>query len=292
MSIGGARISIVPSGKGLATIFDKDLILYAISKATHQLNKGQDVSQWVEMTAHEVMAATNRNTSMKDYQRFEDALDRLRGTTIKTNIATGDTLQTKGFGLIDEYEIDRKDEEGQLSPFGRMSRVRMKLSDWTFQAVKAGQVLTINQLYFRLRRPIERRLYELARKHVGDQKLWTINLENLQAKVGSNASLKKFRFVIREVIADGNLPDYSISMENDLVSFRPMVAREAIASVRVKEATLERGREMARQKGYDFYALLSEWESMVAEKGAPKSPDGALIGFIKKKPSLRQGTLL
>lgn len=155
----GKRVVVVPSGKGLATIMDKDILLYCISKLVHQLNAGDEITPWVELSAHEVMVATNWRTNQESYQRFEDALDRLRGTTIKTNIKTADHTQVRGFGLIDEYEISRKDEEGELSPFGRMTRVRIKVSDWTFRAVQGMEVLTINPQYFRLRRPLERRIY-------------------------------------------------------------------------------------------------------------------------------------
>ncbi len=287
----GARIEIVPSGLGLPTIFDKDIVLYAISKLTHELNQGKDIDQWVEMTAHEVMVGTNWLTSKHQYKRFEDALTRLRGITVKTNIQTGDSKTTHGFGLIDEFEIDRRDEQGEGDPFGRMSKVRIKLSEWTFRAVKSGQVLTMNPMYFRLRRPIERRLYEIARKHVGDQKTWKIGLENLQAKVGSNSPLKKFRFVIRAVIEDDNIPDYKMTLENDLVTFTHSNAKIALSpKIKVNERTMERAREMAREKGYDFQGLLRDWQEMASKK-PPENPDGAFIGFIKKKPSLRQKTL-
>ena len=163
----GKRIVVVPSGKGLATIMDKDVLLYCISKLVHDINAGNEVSPWVDLTAHELLVATNWRTNRESYKRFEDALDRLRGTTIKTNVKTGDHVQTRGFGLIDEYEIVRRDEVGEDGPFGRMARVRIKVSDWTFRAVQGMEVLTINPQYFRLRRPLERRIYELARKHVG-----------------------------------------------------------------------------------------------------------------------------
>ena len=167
----GKRIVVVPSGKGLATIMDKDVLLYCISKLVHDINAGNEVSPWVDLTAHELLVATNWRTNRESYKRFEDALDRLRGTTIKTNVKTGDHMQTRGFGLIDEYEIIRRSDDGEEGPFGRMTRVRIKVSDWTFRAVQGMEVLTINPKYFRLRRPLERRIYELARKHVGEQNI-------------------------------------------------------------------------------------------------------------------------
>lgn len=45
--------------------------------------------------------------------------------------------------------------------------------------------------YFNLRKPIERRIYEIARKHCGDQELFKIGLEKLQLKVGCLRAMRR-----------------------------------------------------------------------------------------------------
>lgn len=287
----GKRVVVVPSGKGLATIMDKDIVLYCISKLVHQLNAGDEISPWVELTAHEAMVATNWRTNRESYQRFEDALDRLRGTTIKTDIPTGDHRQTRGFGLIDEYEITRRDEEGEESVFGRMTKVRIKLSDWTFRAVQSMEVLTINPQYFRLRRPLERRIYELARKHVGDQgHSFKIGLEKLQKKVGSNSPAKKFKFFVKQIAQDGHLPDYDIDLQGSNVVFtvkqQGFTKRQAEMDLGLPDtpspALLEKARRAA--PGWDIYALYSEWKRFaLSQEEAPRSLDAAFLGFCKKR---------
>jgi len=288
----GKRVTIVPSGKGLATIMDKDILLYCISKLVHQQNAGDEITPWVELTAHEAMVATNWRTNRESYQRFEDALDRLRGTTIKTDISTGDHRQLRGFGLIDEYEITRRDEEGKESVFGRMIKVRVKLSDWTFRAVQGMEVLTINPQYFRLRRPLERRIYELARKHVGDQShSFKIGLEKLQKKVGSNSPAKKFKFFVKQIALDRHLPDYDIDLQGSNVVFT--VKQEGFSKRQAElfdvgfpdapsPALLDKARRAA--PGYDIYALYSEWRSFAqGQAEAPRSLDAAFLGFCKKR---------
>ena len=292
----GYRITITPSGRGLATIMDKDIILYIISKLISLQNRGVPITPWVEVTAHEVMVATNWNIGAHDYKRFEDGLVRLRGTTIITNIPTGEREQIRGFGLIDEFEITRIGENGRKSAFGRMSKVRVKLSEWTLNAIRAGEVLTINPLYFRLRRPLERRIYELSRKHVGDKtQPWPISVEKFQKKVGSNAPTKKFRYFVRQIISDGNIPDYEFSLEGDQVIIQRIQRFVPVGRVRLKSETIERAKDMAREKNLDFQVLEEEWQAMVQRNGEPDSPDGAFIGFIKKKRSRaneRQGSFL
>lgn len=289
----GKRLRVIPSGIGLPTIMDKDIILYAISKLTHLKNAGVEIDQWVDMTAHEIMVAVNWNTAKQDYKRLENALVRLRATTFVTDVETGGETQTKGFGIIEEFEVERRNEKGKIAPFGRMSRVRVKLSSWTFNAVKAGEVLAINPLYFRLRRPLERRIYELARKHCGEQESWRIGIERFQKKVGSNAPAKKFRYFLKEIIADGHIPDYTLELDDKMVIVKPRHAVVSIGPVHLKSETLERAKTIAVDKGYDLYALQSEFEELIRRKGMPKSVDGAFIGFVKKKRPIRgQGTLL
>ncbi len=122
--------------------------------------------------------------------------------------------------MIDEYEITRRNEDGEMSVFGRMTKVRVKLSDWTFRAVEGTEVLTINPQYFRLRRPLERRIYELARKHVSDQgHAFKIGLDKLQRKVGSNSPSKKFKFFVKQIAQDGHIPDYDIEIQGSNVVF-------------------------------------------------------------------------
>jgi plasmid replication initiation protein len=80
--------------------------------------------------------------------------------------------------------------------------------------------LTLSSDYFRLRKGLERRLYELARKHCGLQAKFTIGLETLLKKSGATCSIREFRRQIREIAADNVLPDYSLTFdrETDLVT--------------------------------------------------------------------------
>lgn len=296
----GRRLRVVPSGKGLATIMDKDILLYCISKLVHAKNAGEEITPWVEMSAHEVMVATNWRTNDASYQRFEEALIRLKGTVLLTDIATGDHTQTRGFGLIDEFEVNRKNPKGEPSPFGRLTQVRVKVSDWTFRAVEGMEVLTINPQYFRLRRPLERRIYELARKHVGDQNHpFTINLSVLQKKVGSNSPEKKFRFFLKQIAADGHIPDYDIALNGTKAIFTrrtaaavrrlppPAKPRQAEldlfeGGLHVSPDAFEKARRFA--PGYDVHMLYHEWQAFAADQAEPpRNPTAAFLGFCKRR---------
>lgn len=72
----------------------------------------------------------------------------------------------------------------------------------------------------RLHKGLERRLYELARKHCGLQAKFTIGLDTLLKKSGAMCSLREFRRQIREIVSADALPDYTISFDDksDLVT--------------------------------------------------------------------------
>ena len=132
-------------------------------------------------------------------------MERLRGTSIKTNIQTGGERVKEGFGIVDTWKIIEKSPDDD-----RMIGVEVTLSKWLFNAVQAHEVLTISNDYFRLRKPLERRLYELARKHCGHQPDFKITVELLCEKCGSQGTIREFRRMLKEIVEDDLLPDYTL----------------------------------------------------------------------------------
>ncbi|MEO1420536.1 MAG: replication initiator protein A, partial [Pseudomonadota bacterium] len=124
----------------------------------------------------------------------------------------------RDFGLIDRFRIVRETREG------RMQDLEVTLSEWVFNAIRSREVLTLHRNYFRLRKPLERRLYEIARKHCGAKPEWTIGLEKLKRKCGSHSTDKEFRRLLSNIVAEdqahGHMPDYAIALDGELVIFR------------------------------------------------------------------------
>ena len=214
---GSRQVTVTPSVQGRATQFDKDVLIYVVSQMTEALNRERSdaKNRIVRFTVYDYLVSTNKPTGGKEYARIELAMERLRGTSIKTNIKTGGQRVKEGFGLINRWKIVEKSPDDE-----RMIAVEVELSEWLFNAVQAHEVLTIHPNYFRLRKPLERRLYELARKHCGHQTTWSIGLELLQDKAGSKGSLREFRRMVREIIEADTLPDYRMALdEADKVIF-------------------------------------------------------------------------
>ena len=276
----GAQITVTPSVKGLATIHDKDILIFCISQLMAALNAGRQVSRVLHLKAHDLMVATNRETSGDAYRRLREAFERLAGTRITTNIVTGGQEVTTGFGLIEKWEIVRK------ARGGKMVSVAVTLSDWLYRAVLSKSVLTLSRDYFRLRKPLERRIYELARKHCGRQNSWQVSVEVLLKKSGSASPRRVFRKMVRDMIEAQPLPDYALEeLEGDVIRFsqKSAVTEAALNAPQLKPETLEQARALI--PGADAYALEAEWRGMWVRSGAPRlrMPDAAFLGWVRKR---------
>lgn len=290
-----AWIEIKPSSDGLATIHDRDVLIFCISQLMAAINQGRQVSQSVRFRAFDLLTATNRMTNGRGYELLKAALERLAGTRITTNIISGEKEITRGFGLIESFEIVRQHRNG------RMQEIEIKLSDWIFDALSSKQVLTLSRDYFRLRKAIEKRLYEIARKQCGRKPEWRISLDLLRKKCGSGSTLKEFKRLVLKVCKDDeasdHFPDYRIRLDDrggrgkDVVIFESRGSIPAIARGDGNEGNLVRALDAdiyhaARldAPGWDVHELEKQWRIWMemSDTKPPRNPEAAFLGFCRK----------
>ena len=281
----GVEITVTPSVKGLATIHDKDILIFCISQLMAALNAGREVNRTLVLRAHDLLVATNRETSGDGYKRLREAFERLAGTRITTNMAVGEVEVTRGFGLIEGWQITRHSRQG------RMISVTVTLSDWLMQAVLSKAVLTLSRDYFRLRKPLERRVYELARKHCGRQPEWRVSVETLLKKSGSASPRRVFRAMLRAMITEDHLPDYSMAeAPGDIIRFsaRAQVIEMAGAGPGpqlppLSPETHDAARALA--PGWDVHALEADWRGYWLVSGRPRlrAADRAFLGYVRAR---------
>jgi plasmid replication initiation protein len=162
------------------------------------------------------------------------------------------------------------------------------LSEWIYRAVLSKSVLTLSRDYFRLRKPLERRIYELARKHCGRQDSWQISVETLLKKSGSASPRRVFRKMLRDMIAAQPLPDYALEERpGDIIRFSQK--HEVVDPTQRPPVLSEEALEAARalMPGADVYALEAEWRAMWRRSGSPRlrKADAAFVGWVKKRLS-------
>ncbi|MEM8528459.1 MAG: replication initiator protein A [Bacteroidota bacterium] len=277
---GDLTVTIKPTTDGLPTIFDKDVLLYCGSLLMEEVNKGKIPPKTLRISSHDLLVATNRNTNGDGYKRLKQALDRLKGVSVKTNIKTNKREITSAFGLIESYNIV---ESSRVKK--RMVKLEITLSDWFYNSILGKEVLTINRDYFRLGKALERRLYEIARKYCGKQETWQIKLAKLKEKTGSTSHIDKFRFFIREIAKSNHLPDYFIRLSTgDVVNFYKIKASTNLDDLpSINWETLEKGRKMTENSNWNFDDIHQQFSLQLLNGFKPENVNGAFIGFVKKK---------
>lgn len=160
-SDGKTVVRIEPGQRGMATIWDKDILIYCASLLNDRIERGALVDRTLKIPAYDLLKVCQRGTGKVAYERLYNALVRLRSTTILTNIRAAGQCDDRGFGWIDDFHAVR-------NASGIMERLEITLSRWIYNSVvQDRRVLTIDRSYFGLTGGLERRLYELARKHCG-----------------------------------------------------------------------------------------------------------------------------
>jgi len=205
-------IEVRPSARGVATIYDKEIVLYIASLMLAKLDQGLPVAQDFVFTAHDLFTVTGANHSARSYARLADALERLQGTQIRTNIEAGGEGEDGFFSWLSEARLQyARSRSGEK----RLKSVKVRLCDWLFRAIlRDRQVLDYATTYFQLG-PIERRIYEVARSTCVDAEPLEIDLSTFRLQIGFQNHLANFRMAMRQIAADDGVPDYHLQLVED-----------------------------------------------------------------------------
>lgn len=287
----GTKIEFRASVKGFPTIYDKDLIIYAISQVIAEMGEPEEGKEppeppsFVEFDPIDFLIFTERSTGGKAYDALVDSADRLHGSSIRTNATINGQIIDEWRHLIDDVHVTTSHDNK------KPIRIKIGLSSMMRETIKTRAVLTLNKDYFRLRKPIERRVYELARKHVGQKKSFLFNLDTLKTKAGSRSNLREFRRSIKQMAKDNKLPDYEMAfdLENDQVSFTPRA--QFIRAYTPETPHLPPLETWAYEKAKEYlpralsvYAAETDWREHWVKTGCKKldNPSAAFIGWCRK----------
>ena len=284
---GNVKVKITPAAEeGRANVFDRDILIYVLSQLMAAKNEGQKIGRRVQISAHDLLKATNRHTTGQSYATLRRALTRLQFTQIETNIHDGGIGEWRSISFITDARIVKEDATG------RLLSVELEMGDWLIKAIENKNVLTLNKSYFQLRKPLERRFYELARKHCGQQSVWRIGLDKLQHKSGSTSTSKEFKRLVKAICLtdeeQSHMPDYRFRLIHDVLEVSPKAHFQDVygdvpmhiadSAVHLSPEAYEKAREVA--PSWDIYALEQEWRLWMSEP--PRHPDAAFVGFCRR----------
>lgn len=203
---------------GMASVWDYDIVLMAISHLTEAMNryrsgKGEKPSQTFRPHIGDILKFCRKENGGNQKDAVVGALQRLSTTYVgyeRTNMLRGKMrTTTEGETLIG------KTKTISAAKSGKIEYVEIKIADWMYDEITQGvkpDVLTVHPDYFLSESGIGRFVYRLARKGAGkDTALW--GFKTIYERSGSQGSLKEFNRMLRELIADDNLPEYSLAEE-------------------------------------------------------------------------------
>jgi plasmid replication initiation protein len=204
---GGQRVTVTAADKyGIATIWDYDVLLWAISQINEALNQGLPVSARVSFHPYNLLSAVGRDTGGQGYTELKAALQRLTSTTVsyESVALNGKRRQLGIFNLLGASGVTEED--------GKIKDAWLELPPWLFEAVTLDRdVLAISPRYFDLTSGLDRFLYRLARRHVGKQAGWVFTFRDLHGRSGSAQAYGPFARDLRKAIARNALPEYSLA---------------------------------------------------------------------------------
>jgi len=290
----GNYIELRPGLEGLPTIHDQDVMIYCMSKAMAEIRRGNPVPERIWMTAAELLRFTNRRVGGSQYAAVEASIYRLTELTLVTNLRGEENTYTELFGIVDRASMVRRNSLARHHG-GALLGCSVVLSSWIREALEARRVLTLHGDYFRLRSPLERAVYQLVRKHCGEQPDWKIGLAKLRNKVGSRDGHRSFRQQLRTLSARWDGQDflgYRIGFGDDLLT-----AGYAGGTGRVPA---DRGRPDRRISAKTLDALARElprldpgrmetvWRTWAARRAEPaRNAQAAFLGFCRRYAELR-----
>ncbi|RFC35475.1 MAG: Replication initiator protein A [Candidatus Nitrotoga sp. LAW] len=205
----GQFFEITPSATGLPTVRDKDVLIYCVSWLANALfdERHKDLSRNLRFTARDFLDFSKRGNGGAQYDGLAQALDRLAGSKVTTNIRPPNEIKKCGdsFNLI-RYEAER-DRDGRIDAVSieLPERLYHCPTDWT-------QVCAMHPDYFSLT-PLHRLIYMLAKIQCGEWQPWVVSLNELHRLTGCSSPLRKFKNSVQGLLTDNAIPEYRIEMD-------------------------------------------------------------------------------
>jgi plasmid replication initiation protein len=138
-------VTIAPGYRGAATIRDRDILIFALSRAIERYNQTNKLERKVRVPLCEFLRVTGCDTeglAAQDhaYAYLSDALFRLGSTSVVIHGASEGTFVG---GWIDNYRIWRTKEEPEMA-----GEIEIGLTNVMCRAIETRGVLPLNQEYF------------------------------------------------------------------------------------------------------------------------------------------------
>lgn len=215
---GGEYVQVSAGAAGMASVWDYDLVIMAMSHLTEAMNryregKGEKPGRVYRPHVADVLKFCRRSDGGKQKDDLVEACIRLNTTHIameRTRKAKNGRTVTvsEGEALISRYKVIKSES-------GKPEYIEIELADWMHRQVVEGKnpdVLTVHPDYFLIDQGIGRYLYRLARQAAGKTSAkWSF--QTIYEHSGSAGTFKEFCRILRKLIEADDLPEYALREE-------------------------------------------------------------------------------
>lgn len=212
-------VEVTAGHYGMASVWDYDIVLMMVSHLTEAMNryrdgKGEKPGRTFKPHVSDILKFARRGDGSRQVEEVEKALDRLKGTTVKTvRERTGEDgrkmREVEAEGLISRYSVLARTDTG------RLNAVEIEAPVFIYQGIVGGKqpdVLTVHPDYFLIEPAIGRFVYRLARQAAG-KRVARWSFQTIYERSGSTGTFSKFRENLRKIIRANDLPEYSLREE-------------------------------------------------------------------------------
>lgn len=208
-------VEVSAGAYGMATVWDYDIMLMAISHLAEAVNKNRKFgaplpTRTFRPHPSEILKFCRMSDGGRQYEAIEAAIDRLRTTVVK-NVRNVRGKQRNAWapeGLIAEGSRTVSD-----MTTGRVTEVEIVIPKWIYDEVvnsETPEILTMHRDYFLIEGGIARFLYRLARRAAGRTSAeWLFR--TLYERSGSTGTFKEFTRSLRATVAADQLPEYTLA---------------------------------------------------------------------------------
>lgn len=218
---------------GIANIHDADLLLWFSAEIRRHYEKTGQITHRIFYNPRKMLTEIGRGKGGMQMERLQESLQRLVSTYVQTTVRIEHQTKKGGFHWLDYWTSSQNNQTGETRHLWSVG-----MSEWLIQGIiQDTNILTIHPGYYALTSGLEKRLYQIARKHAGKQSFGAImNMDTLHEKTGSSEDARKFAYKVRTMAREkGSLLDYNISVFTDEVSEKVWFGHESLPRVIQKD---------------------------------------------------------
>jgi Replication initiator protein A len=303
--------------RGIATVYDYDIVLYMVSHLAKEMNKVKKIiqnveeqrkanpkskvyanpqlpSRFFEPNIETLLGFCGRPLGGLQYDAIHKSLLRLQGTSIAIEKFTADGYRRAGaFSYINDFQIIDKTDRGTIQ------KVRIGIPNWIYDGiVRIGTptVLSMNRQYFDLSEGIQRFLHRYVTKNAGFGGTLKVSVRELHEKSGSKNTLPFFTRDLKNSIKklkERSIQEFSIiylseGRGKNFVLFKKR-DREITLDNQIKACPIELNEDLKIKAeeiapSYDSKWLFDSWIKWTTKKMGwkkVKSPEKAFLAFCK-----------